>query len=396
MNQFEQAPVIIFGAGKIARGYIGHLVALAQMPLCFVDVNEQLVQRLNDRGRYSVHILGNPAKSMQVTHLVALHSHDPQVGEGLARAALAFVSVGGPNLPAVAATLAPGLSARRAAGAKELNIICCENWHRPAEGLRQQLEERLAALPDDRAYLESHIGIAEATVLRSCIEPTEAQRAADPLAIQAQDYWELQIDAAALVEALPPIPGLKPQANFHAALERKLFTYNAGNATIAYLGAQRGHKFLSEAATDPMILEVARGVYQESGAAICARYGYSAEEQAAYAQQSLHKYQDPKILDPVERNVRDPWRKLGRHDRLIGPACLALEYGLQPYHLALAIAAALKYKHAQDPSAVRLQRMIADEGLDAVFQKVCGIEPGGVLARLVTERLPEVAAFAQH
>jgi mannitol-1-phosphate 5-dehydrogenase len=396
MNQSEQAPVIIFGAGKIARGYIGHLVALAQMPLCFVDVNEQLVQRLNDRGRYTVHILGNPAKSIQVTTLVALHSEDPRVADVLAKAALAFVSVGGPNLPAVAATLAAGIQARRAAGARTLNIICCENWHRPAEVLRQQLEERLAASPDDRAYLASRIGIAEATVLRSCIEPTDEQRAADPLAIQAQDYWELQIDAAALVEALPPIPGLKPLTNFHAALERKLFTYNAGNATIAYLGAQRGHKFLYEAATDPMILEVARGVYQEAGVAICARYGYSAEEQTAYAQQSLRKYQDPKILDPVERNVRDPLRKLGRHDRLIGPACLALEYGIRPYHLALAIAAALKYTNAQDPSAVRLQQMIAEEGLDAVLEKVCGIEPDGVLARLVKERRPDVAAFAQH
>ena len=393
MIQPEQPPVIIIGAGKIARGYIGHLVALSQTPICFVDVNEQLVRLINDRGRYTVHILGNPEKSMPVTNIVALHSVDPRVAGVLAEATLAFVSVGGPNLPAVAATLAAGIQARRAAGGRALNIICCENWHRPAEVLRQQLAERLAG--DDRAYLASHIGIAEATVLRSCIEPTDEQRAADPLAIQAQDYWELQIDGAALVEALPPIPGLKPLANFHAALERKLFTYNAGNAAIAYLGARRGHRFLYEAANDPMILEVAQGVYRESGAAICARYGYSAEEQAAYAQQSLHKYQDSTITDPVERNVRDPLRKLGRHDRLVGPACLALECGIRPFQLALAIAAALKYSNEQDPSAARLQQMIADEGLDTVFQKVCGIEPDGVLARLVKERLPEVAAFAQ-
>lgn len=394
MTQPEQAPVMIFSAGKIARGYVGHLLALSQAPICFVDVNEQLVRLINGRGRYTMHILGNPEKSMQVTNVVALHSTDPRVAGVLAEAAVAFVSVGGPNLPAVAATLAAGISARRAAGGRALNIICCENWRRPAEVLRKELDERLAS--DDRAYLASHIGIAEATVLRSCIEPTDEQRAADPLAVQAQDYWELQIDAAALVEALPPIPGLKPLANFHAALERKLFTYNAGNAAIGYLGAQRGHRFLYEAATDPMILEVVRGVYQEAGAAICARHGYSAEEQAAYAQQSLRKYQDSTIADPVERQVRDPLRKLGRHDRLVGPACLALEYRIRPFQLALAIAAALKYTNAQDPSAVRLQQMIADDGLDVVFQKVCGIESDGVLARLVKERLPDVAAFEQH
>lgn len=394
MNTQQPSPVVIIGAGKIARGYVGHLTALSHAPICFVDVNEALVQLINDRGRYTVHILGDAAKSMQVTNIAAYHSADPRLAQVVAEAALVFISVGGPNLPAVAAMLVEGVKARRAAGGQRLNIICCENWHRPAEIVRQGLAEQLAG--DDGAYLASRIGIAEATVLRSCIEPTDDQRAADPLAVQAQDYWELQIDAAALVEALPPIPGLKPLARFHAALERKLFTYNAGNAAIAYLGAQRGHRFLSEAATDPLILEVAQGVYRESGAAICARHGYTAEEQAAFAQQSLRKYQDPTITDPVERNVRDPIRKLSRHDRLIGPACLALEYGIRPVYLALAIAAALTYTNPEDASAVKLQHMLAHEGLAAVFRDVCGIEPDGVLARLVTERLPDVAAFAQR
>lgn len=394
MTEAEQAPVVIIGAGKIARGYVGHLVALSGRPICFVDVNETVVGLINARGGYWVHILGNDAKSMTVTNIRALHTQDPRVAEALARAELAFVSVGGPNLPAVAATVAPGLAARRAAGGQRLNIVCCENWHRPAEILRQHLAERLAA--EDAAYLAAQVGIAEATVLRSCIEPTAEQRAADPLAVQAQDYWELQIDAAALVEPLPPISGLKPQPNFRAALERKLFTYNAGNAAIAYLGVLRGHHYLSAAATDPMILEVAQGVYQESGAAICARHGYTAEEQAAFAQASLRKYQDATIVDPLERNVRDPLRKLGRHDRLIGPACLAREYGIRPYHLALAIGAALKYSHPQDPSAPRLQQMLAADGLDAVLKNVCEIEPDGELARLVKQRLPELPAFERH
>jgi mannitol-1-phosphate 5-dehydrogenase len=393
MNASEQAPVLIIGAGKIARGYVGHLVALSGRPICFVDVNETVVRLINERSGYRVHILGNEARSLTVTGIRALHSSDPAVAEVAARAELIFVSVGGPNLPAVAATLAPGLAARRAAGGQKVNIVCCENWYRPAEVLREQLAGRLSGA--EAAYLAEQVGIAEATVLRSCIEPTAEQRAADPLAVQAQDYWELQIDGAALVEALPPIAGLKPLANFRAALERKLFTYNAGNATIAYLGVLRGHRYLSEAANDPLILKVAEGVYQESGAAICARHGYSAEEQNAFAQQSLHKYQDATIVDPLERNVRDPLRKLGRHDRLIGPACLALEYGIRPFDLALAIGAALKYDNPHDPAAVKLQQLLASEGLDAVLQKVCEIDPNGELGQLIKQRLPELEGFVK-
>lgn len=387
----QTAPTLIVGAGKIARGYVGHLAALAGRPLCFVDVNRALVQRLNEQHFYTVHILGNPAKSMSVTDLSALHSSDPRVAEQVAAAELVFISVGGPNLPAAAAMLAPGLAARRAAGGRALNIICCENWHRPAEAVREALDAELSS--EDRAYRQARVGVAEATVLRSCIEPTDEQRALDPLAVQAQDYWELQIDAAALAEPLPPIAGLQAVEKFHAALERKLFTYNAGNACIAYLGAVRGHRFLAEAANDPLILEVAQGVYREAGAAICARHGYTPEEQAAFAQQSLRKYQDRTIADPIERNVRDPLRKLGRHDRLIGPACLALEHGLRPWDLALAIAAALHYSNPADPAAVKLQQMLSAEGLAAVLDKVCGVDPAGPLAALIQARLPEVARF---
>src|SRR4029079_12633500 len=198
MNQERQAPVGIFGAGKIARGYLGHLLALAGRQIVFVDVNENLVHLLNERGRYTVHILGDASKSMQITGIRAVHSADPQVAGMVAEAPAVFVSVGGPNLPAVATPLAAGLRARREAGGRPLNIVCCENWHRPANVLRAALEAKLARA--DRESWSTQVGCAESTVLRWCIESTPAQRAADPLAVQAQDYWELQSDASALVE----------------------------------------------------------------------------------------------------------------------------------------------------------------------------------------------------
>ncbi|MEO6623226.1 MAG: hypothetical protein ABIN37_00115 [Burkholderiaceae bacterium] len=384
---------MIFGAGKIARGYLGHLLALAGRPIFFVDVNETVVRLINERGRYTVHILGDPSKSMQITQISAVHSADPHVAQWVAGAPAVFVSVGGPNLSAVAAPLAAGLQARREAGGRLLNIVCCENWHRPANVLRAALGEKLTGA--DREYLDSRVGIAESTVLRSCIEATPEQRAADPLAVQAQDYWELQVDASALVEPMLPVAGLKPVPDFLGALERKLFTYNAINATVSYLGLLRGHRYLSEAAHDPMILEVAQGVIDESGAAISAKHGYTREEQQAYGEQSLRKYQNRDIVDPLERQVRDPIRKLGRNDRLVGAACLALEYGIRPDNLALGIAAALEYASPQDPSAVKLQALIHSGGLEAVFEQVCCIEPDGELARMIKARRPDLEKFRQ-
>ena len=110
---------------------------------------------------------------------------------------------------------------------------------------------------------------------------------------------------------------------------------------------------------------------------------------------SFQLWSAARAVDPLERQVRDPIRKLGRHDRLVGAACLALEYGIRPDNLALGIAAALQYANPQDPSAVKLQALIESGGLEAVFTQVCEIEPEGELARLVKARRPDLEKFRQ-
>lgn len=51
---------LVFGAGKIARGFVGQLLELSGWETTFVDINRDLVQALNEKGTYTVHILGRP------------------------------------------------------------------------------------------------------------------------------------------------------------------------------------------------------------------------------------------------------------------------------------------------------------------------------------------------
>jgi len=66
---------------------------------------------------------------------------------------------------------------REKAGDKNLNVILCENYYQPAKWLRGMVDDLLPA--SDREWFRTHIGIAEALVLRSCIEPTEEMRRKD-------------------------------------------------------------------------------------------------------------------------------------------------------------------------------------------------------------------------
>jgi mannitol-1-phosphate 5-dehydrogenase len=208
--------------------------------------------------------------------------------------------------------------------------------------------------------------------------------------VNIQDYPHLPIDAAAVRGALPPIEGLEPRAGFEGFLERKIYTYNAANATVSYLGYLKGYTALAEAGHDAEILEVVRGVYDETGAALAAKHRVSAEEQAALAAASLAKFQDRTIVDSIERNARDPIRKLGPSDRLVGAARLVLQYGGRPGSLATAIAAALFYDEPSDPIALELARRRESGGIDAVLREVSGLEPGSELAALVKAKVEEL------
>ena len=383
---------VVFGAGKIARGFIAHLLTLSGYRITFVEKNPTLVGTLRQRRKYSVEIMGAPGKSIVIDHFDVCGTDEvEQIADAVANADVVFISIGGPNLPQVAPLLAAGLQ-RRMSG---LNIILGENYFQPAQWLRKLIS---ALLPLDRQeWFAREVGIVETMILRSTIEPTAEMKAKDPLSLKAQDMWEMPADKEAFVGAVPPIQGLSPKDEFQGGLIRKLFTYNCINAVMAYVGHLKGHQLLSDAAHDPEILDLARKAYQESSEAICEGYGFDRESQVEFAEAAISKYQKREIVDPIERNARDPLRKLSRNDRLVGPACLAIEHGTRPAALSRAIAAALLYDNPSDPSSVELQRMIREKGVIAAIGEVCKIDEHCELMDLIVESYrSQMIASAVH
>lgn len=381
---------LIFGAGKVGRGFLGHLLSRSGYQLWFVDRDTSLVARLEAARRYPVLVMQSPPRPVVVEGVRAIPAGDGDaVSERFAQAAVVVTAVGGAHLPDVARQIARGVERRWGAALEApLDILIGENYYRPAELLRQAIRQHLA-LPVC-PYFDRWIGLVELQILCTCVEPTPELAGEDPPWVRVQDEWRLPADADAFKGGLPPIAGLQPVANFQVGLERKLYTYNAANAAIAYAGFLKKYALLADAANDPQILALARGVCAESGAALVRCHGFDPDEQRAFAEGCLAKYQDRAIVDPVERNARDPLRKLGRHDRLVGPACLCLEYGIAPEHLATAIAAALHYNPAADPAAQRLQQRLQCEGLPEVLEDVCGIDPQGELGAKIRARFPLV------
>ena len=376
---------VIFGAGKIARGFIGHLLYLSKIPFTFIEKAEPLADLLNTRGKYTVNILGHSEKNCEVTGFQALSfAQGEAAADAIARADTVFTAVGGKNLPTLVPILLKGIEKKAETGGN-LNIVTCENWKLPAGVLKEGIEAQIGEA--EKRYYAEHVGITEAVIMRSAIEPGEALLKKDPLVVNVQDFWELPVDASRIVGSLPDIRGLKLIPEFTGFLERKFYTYNAANGTVSYLGALLGYEKLADAAHDERILRILEGVYQETAQALSKKHHFPLEEQLAFTRTSKKKLQDRTIEDFIERNARDPLRKLGKDDRLVGSARLVEEYGTEPHSLCTAIAAAVYYENENDGSVVELRRLREEKGIDAVLEQVCGLDAQGTLGKLVKEKI---------
>ena len=131
--------------------------------------------------------------------------------------------------------------------------------------------------------------------------------------------------------------------------EAKLYGHNAGHALAAYLAHALGFRRIDELSRRPDVIDFVRAaMVEESGAALCARYGgvdplFTPAGFADYAGDLIRRMVNPYVRDTVARVGRDPARKLGWNDRLVGAMRQAQGAGISPRRYALGAAAALAY-----------------------------------------------------
>jgi mannitol-1-phosphate 5-dehydrogenase len=135
--------------------------------------------------------------------------------------------------------------------------------------------------------------------------------------------------------------------------EAKLHGHNATHATAAYLAIAAGQRRIADLAGTPGVMAFLRAAFiEESGAALIHRYVgvdplFTPAGYTAYADDLLARMVNPFLGDTAERVGRDPERKLGWEDRLIGTLRMCLQEGVAPRRYAAGAAAALLTLHPE-------------------------------------------------
>ena len=371
---------IQFGAGNIGRGFIGALLSQASYHVVFADINEQMINELNEKKSYQIHILDLEQRQETITNVSGVLSNGPDIINELAEADFVTTAVGPNVLKIIASTIAKGIEARREAGRGILNIIACENMVGGSKHLEEQVYSHLSE--EGKSYAKDNVGFANCSVDR-IVPPYQGDNILD---VGVESFYEWIVEEPSLKGEAPQIPGMKLTDNLLAYVQRKLFTLNTGHAITAYLGFLDGIETIEEAINNESIRKVVRQAMEESGDALIKKHGFDKEEHYKYIDKIEKRFKNPYIRDEVIRVGREPLRKLGPADRLVGPANIAIDYGLPHEALLRGIAAAFHYNNPQDPQSKELQEQIAEKGIEAVVSSVTGFAEGSEDYRIICEQ----------
>lgn len=362
---------IMIGAGQIGRGFIGMELERAGYHVLFADINQAVIDDLNARGEYTVHMVDTECVDTVVKNISAMSSLDPRFPEAFAdrEVSLVCTSVGQSALAKVAPAVARGITLRMEAGVTEpMNVIAVEN----AVGGTSQLKAHLYGQLGERekAYTDGHVGFPNCAVDR-IIPPNRAGTNAGDVVVER--YFEWDVEKEGIKAQMLPIAGLNIVEELSAYLERKLFTLNGPNAVTACLGYLKGYGTIRESLEDREIYDVVYAMMEECGAMLERRHGFTAGQMLDYRTKLMQRFLNPCIIDSVVRVAREPIRKLSPNDRIIAPMNYARAYGIDTPAYYIGVASLLRYDNPEDSQSVRLQGLIAQKGAAGALGEVCGL-----------------------
>ncbi|GMA47482.1 NAD-binding protein [Tetragenococcus muriaticus] len=381
----------IIGGGRIGRGFVASLLKRNHVEITFFDTDQELVKNFEQHSSYTVHVLGNEKENTIINEYKINHINNSQAwADELTKTDIIFTAVGGKNLTSLGKII--GKNYQQALAREDVPsfiLVTCENWMTPAEDLQQAIETQLA---DAEKYIfQRHVDITQAVIRASGTSAPNGEETINPLDTWVQDYWVLPVDGKRLQNHQKPnLQYFEFRDDFGEMLAQKIYTNNTSVALIAYLGYLKGINYVADAANDSDIEPILEMGYEEINQALIYSLGVSEESQLEFSRVAEAKYKDYSIVDEVIRIGRDPIRKLASDDRLIGPANMAMDAGVNPKAISLATAAAIYFDYPKDPSSVELKRIRETQGIDAVLEEVCGISKESTLANLIKESISEL------
>ncbi|MDZ5710675.1 mannitol-1-phosphate 5-dehydrogenase [Jeotgalibacillus haloalkalitolerans] len=371
-----------FGAGNIGKGFIGYLLSKNGYEVCFVDVNQQMIDHINSHNRYDVELLSDDRRIETISPVSALNSitQKDAVIERIVSADVITMSVGVQNLSKVAGVLAEGLKKRAAANRKNINVMANENAINASSTLRKEVAEHLTQ--EEMNEICTFTAFPNTAVDRLALS-RQSESGEIPM---VEPFYEWVIDQSEKVDdGLPGLQGVTYTQDLTPFIERKLYIVNMGHAAAAYLGHLKGYPTIRETLENTELEALVKGAMKEAAGYIVQTFQADPNELDQFIEKTVGRFKNPHVSDDVKRVGRAPVRKLGSRERLVHPTVSLFEKGHPVENLTEAIAAGFLFNAPEDEEAEKLQALIAENGIEKAVQIISGIKIQNLQSKIVSK-----------
>lgn len=381
MEKIRKDKIVIFGAGKIGRSFIGQLFSRGGYEVVFIDVDRHLISELNSRKSYRVIIKSEKEEIINITNVRGVAADEiTAVTFETATAGIVAVCVGSNHLNKIIPALSGGLIRRYQSDAlAPLDIVIAENMRNSDTFLRQELGKLMPPeYPFDRL-----VGLVETSIGKMVPIMTRKDLDEDLLQVFAEPYNTLILDKKAFRNPIPPIPGLSPKENMKAWVDRKLFIHNLGHAAAAYIGYlyNPGFTYLHEALSIPNVHDYVRKVMLQSADILLKRYPeeFSAKDLTGHVDDLLSRFQNRALGDTIFRVGCDLPRKFGPDDRMAGAVKAAIDLDLPCDKILFAMVCGFHFRACDENGNMLAQDIefinLCEKDVTLTLATVCGFDP---------------------
>lgn len=360
-----------FGAGNIGKGFIGNLLSKTGYEVCFVDVNQEMIDSINKSNSYSVELLDEDHTLEAISPVSSLNSitQEEKVIEAIVNADLITTSVGVGNLSKIAKVLSKGLLLRIDQNRKNVDVIANENAINASLTLKREIEQIVSSEEMDK--INYYVGFPNSAIDRLAL----SKKSEEGEIALVEPFFEWVINKSEMVNLeLPLIRNAIYVEDLKPYIERKLYIVNMGHATTAYLAFLVGEPTIQSALRDPRIEKSVRAAMVETSQYIIQTYQTDSGKMTEFIEKTLKRFKNSNISDDIFRVGRSPIRKLGYDERLVKPARELFNLGLPIENLTAAIAAAFMFSNPDDEETVILQKYISEKGIDRAISHFTQIE----------------------
>ena len=358
----------MYGAGNIGRGFIGPTFSQSGYSVGFIDINQEVIGRLNADKEYPVDVVsGDDVETLAIKNVYGINGNDIElVSDEIASCDVMATAIGVNVLKFIAKPIAKGIEKRFLNGAKPLNIIICENLIGADEYLKGLIK---AELPSYSDRIDNEIGFVEASIGRMVPALSEEKRKGNPLRVAVEPYNILPVDKNAFKGEISDVKNLYPYSPFNLFIQRKLFMHNLSHALTAYLGNLKDYEYIYQAIADYDIRYSALRALTQSAQAIAKENGADMGFLLSHAENLLFRFTNKALLDTVERVGKDTIRKLSENDRLIGAIKLCEKHGVNCEYLCLGVAAGMLFAPSSDERSIELKSFAEEYGARKALEK---------------------------